>query len=196
MHNPKLKVIDGTIYADSLEMAKQFKKRHDVIMRLIRNTKNRLSFCNFAERDEFLSVGFVLTDYSNSRGQKFPCYNLTRDAFDFVAFGLTGKEADEHKLAYIFEFRRMERELRQAHNKIAELKQMEMFPDQLREPEFTIAEVLEKLALLGLFNSRTTANSIKSKIKRGAINGRFDGHRYVVPESALKQFIKRRELSA
>ena len=88
----------------------------------------------------------------------------------------------------------MQRELQQAKYKIAELTQLGLFPEDVREPEFTIAEVLEKLAKIGLFNSHTTANSIKSKIKRGDIVGRFDGKCYVMPQSSLKQFIKRKEL--
>lgn len=194
--SPKLKVVSGIVYADSLKVAENFGKRHQHVMLLIRNQINAISLSNFGQRETFLRLGFVLTKYKNPRGQEFPRYDLNREAFEFVALGLTGAKAVEWKLNYIFEFRRMQRELQQAHNKIAELTQLGLFPEDVREPEYTIAEILEKLARIGLFNSRTTANSIKSKIKRGEINGRFDGARYVVPESSFKSFIKKREMFA
>lgn len=193
--SPKLKVVSGIVYADSLKVAKDFGKSHFVLMRIIRNQISAVSLCNFASRETFLRLGFVLTKYKNSRGQEFPRYDLNREAFEFVALGLTGTKAVEWKLNYIFEFRRMQRELQQAHNKIAELTQLGLFPEDVREPEYTIAEILEKLARIGLFNSRTTVNSIKSKIKRGEIAGRFDGARYVVPESSLKSFVKKHEMA-
>ncbi len=193
--SPKLKVINGIVYANSLKVAEDFGKQHQVVMRLIRSQINAVSLCNFAQRDPFLKLGFILTNYKNSRSQEFPCYLLNREAFEFVALGLTGVKAVEWKLNYIFAFRRIQRELQQTKQKIAELTQLGLFPEDVREREYTIAEVLEKLAKIGLFNSRTTANAIKTKIKRGEIVGRFDGTRYVMPESSLRSFIKRKEFT-
>jgi Rha family phage regulatory protein len=192
--SPTLRVIDGIVYANSLDVAKDFRKNHFHVMHLIRNQIKAVSSSNFGLRDEFIRLGFKLTTYKNSRGQEFPRYDLNREAFEFVALGLTGAKAVEWKLNYIFEFRRVQLALQQAQNKIHEITQLGLFPQDVRENEYTIAETLEKLARLGLFNSRTTPNYIKNKIKKGEIMARFDGRRYVIPESSLKSFVKKREL--
>ena len=192
--SPTLKVIDGIVYANSLDVARDFSKKHQHVMFLIRNQIKAVSLSNFGQRNEFIRLGFKLTTYKNSRRQEFPRYDLNREAFEFVALGLTGAKAVEWKLNYIFEFRRVQLALQQAQNKIHEITQLGLFPQDVRENEYTIAEALEKLARLGLFNTRTTPNYIKNKIKKGEIFGRFDGRRYVIPESSLKSFVKKREL--
>lgn len=84
-----------------------------------------------------------------------------------IAFAFTGSLAAKFTEEHLNEFNRLERELRAAKTRIETLENLEMFPDMLREREFTIAEVLERVASVGLYTLRTTAGRIKSQIKRG-----------------------------
>ena len=197
--SPKLKVVNGVVYANSLDLANQFHRRHEYILNVI---KTAISLPNIWESNEsdiqlvkdFSQCNFAQREYKNKRGRIFQYYEMTEAGFYSIALAFTGENARLLRIRYINKFKAMERELRTAHARIETLENLEMFPEMLREREYTVAEVLEKLALVGLFNSRTTASGIKSKIKRGEIVGRFDGTRYVIPESSLKSFIKRKEL--
>ena len=103
---PALTVIDGTITTTSLQIAQHFGKRHDLVLRAIRNLECSPEFHarNFAE---------MTTDVVAGKGavRKSPAYRMTRDGFVFLAMGFTGKEAAQWKEAYIEAFNLMEREL-------------------------------------------------------------------------------------
>lgn len=102
-----LSVIDGTPTTTSSDVARHFGKRHDDVLKAVRNLTAQLPLehlRNFAE---------VITEYENGKGgkQAAPAYRITRDGFTLLAMGFTGKKALTFKLAYIEAFNRMEREL-------------------------------------------------------------------------------------
>lgn len=101
---PVVSVVDGKPTTTSVDVARKFGKRHDHVMRLIRNLIAQLpdgGVPNFGE-----------TPYTDSQnGQTYPAYRLTRDGFTLLAMGFTGKKALAFKLAYIDAFNRMEAEL-------------------------------------------------------------------------------------
>lgn len=99
---PELTVVDGKITTTSNQVAEHFGKRHDTVLRAIRNLECSADFRlrNFAE-----------SSYINEQGKKQPCFRLTRDGFAFLAMGFTGKEAAQWKEAYINAFNKMEAEL-------------------------------------------------------------------------------------
>lgn len=88
-----------TIRVDSLIVAEMFEKRHDDVLRSIRNLD-----CS----EEFRLRNFTESYYRNGQGKKQPCYYMTRDGFVFLAMGYRGKKASQFKEAYIKRFNQME----------------------------------------------------------------------------------------
>ena len=185
-NEPKITISHGVIYANSKS-----------IDTLLSDPKYRAATDPNNEAIEiFCKINFHETTVKDKQGKPRRAFSLTRDGFDLIAMGLTGTTAMLWKVRYIYAFHRAEIELHNRREREKALDQLEMFPDALAEPEYTIAEVLEKLALFGLFNARTTASGVKSQIKRGDLQGRFDGRRWLVPRSAVKTLISQRELSS
>lgn len=104
---PALTVVDGKITTTSNQVAQHFGKRHDAVLRAIRNLECSADFRlhNFAET--------VVSRENPSGGAAIEskAYRLTRDGFAFLAMGFTGKEAAQWKEAYINAFNKMEAEL-------------------------------------------------------------------------------------
>lgn len=73
-----------TIRVDSLIVAEMFEKRHDDVLRSIRNLD-----CS----EEFRLRNFTESSYRNGQGKKQPCYYMTRDGFVFLAMGYRGKKS-------------------------------------------------------------------------------------------------------
>lgn len=70
--------VDGHDVAlvDSRYVAQYFEKRHDAVLRDIRELD-----CS----EEFSLHNFVESTYKDDRGKKQPCYYMTRDGFVFLA---------------------------------------------------------------------------------------------------------------
>ena len=83
---------DGVVRADSLVVAQIFEKRHDNVVRDIRNLD-----CS----EEFRLLNFEESSYINRQGHRQACYNMTRDGFVFLVMGYRGKKAASFKEAYI-----------------------------------------------------------------------------------------------
>lgn len=99
---PHVAVINGTIKTTSLKIAEHFGKQHKDVLRKIANLD-----CS----EEFNQRNFAPVEYIDPKGEKQPCYEITRDGFMFLAMGFTGKQAAQWKEAYINAFNRMENEL-------------------------------------------------------------------------------------
>lgn len=82
----------------SVQVAERFGKRHDAVLRAIRN-----AHCS----DNFRHHNFADTVYTDEQGKDRPCYRMTKDGFSFVAMGFTGKDAGEWKESYIAAFNQM-----------------------------------------------------------------------------------------
>jgi len=105
--HPVVQIQDGQAITTSVEVARVFERRHDDVLRTIKNLLSDLSADharNFAEMVIDVEIGSGAT-------RKSPAYQLTRDGFTLLAFGFTGKKAMAFKLAYIDAFNRMEAEL-------------------------------------------------------------------------------------
>ena len=90
---------NDTARVDSLFVAQAFDKRHDAVLRDIRELD-----CS----DKFRLHNFVESSYCNAQGKKQPAYCMTRDGFVFLAMGYRGKKAAEFKELYIRRFNEME----------------------------------------------------------------------------------------
>lgn len=103
---PDLEIIAGQITTTSNQVAAHFNKRHDTVLRAIRNLGCSPEYHarNFAEMVNEVEIGSGAT-------RKDPAYRITRDGFTILAMGFTGKEAMQWKEAYITAFNKMEQEL-------------------------------------------------------------------------------------
>lgn len=90
---------NDTARVDSRYVAECFEKRHDDVLKSIRNLD-----CS----DEFRLRNFAESFYKNKQGKKQPCYCMTRDGFVFLVMGYRGKKAAHFKEMYIRRFNEME----------------------------------------------------------------------------------------
>lgn len=126
---------------DSLTVSETFGKRHDDVLRAIRNLE-----CS----DEFRSRNFAETPYVHEQNrQTYTKYIITQDGFSFLVMGFTGADAAQFKEMYIGEFNRMR--------------------DQLNKPQFalpqTMAEALRLAADLSEQNERISAEKERLAIQ-------------------------------
>ncbi len=102
--SPKVEIINGRVVTTSLAIAEYFGKRHDNVLRDIRNAE---------VPDSFRVLNFEESSYLNQQSKKQPMYHVTKDGFIFLVMGFTGREAAQIKVAYITAFNQMEAQLRQ-----------------------------------------------------------------------------------
>lgn len=104
---PDLEITEGHVTTTSRQIAAHFNKRHDTVLRAIRNLEcsDEYRHRNFAETVE------SRPNPSGGAPIESVAYRMTRDGFVFLAMGFTGKEAAQWKEAYINAFNKMEQEL-------------------------------------------------------------------------------------
>ena len=100
--SPNVTIHNGKAITTSLNVSSFFTKRHDDVLKKIRNLE-----CS----PEFNARNFAAVNYIDSKGEKRPMYEMTKNGFVFLVMGFTGKKAAQFKEAYIAEFDRMEAEL-------------------------------------------------------------------------------------
>lgn len=94
---------NNQMLVSSLEIAKNFGKNHQHVMRDIRNLREGVQ--NWT--DLFHESTYV----HEQNKQQYPMYLMNRDGFTLLAMGFTGKDALEWKLKYIQAFNEMEAKL-------------------------------------------------------------------------------------
>lgn len=105
-------VVDGKPTTTSLDIARRFAKRHNDVLRLIRNLLEQLP----SEHQRNFAQMVIETPIAGARNfaqtcRKDPAYRITRDGFTLLAMGFTGNRALQFKLAYIDAFNKMEAQL-------------------------------------------------------------------------------------
>ena len=104
MNDIILSTQNGEPVASSRQIAENFEKRHDHVMRDIDTFKKDVP--NFGEM-------FFETETPDSYGRPQRTYLMNRDGFSLLVMGFTGKAALEWKLKYIQAFNEMEKKLTQ-----------------------------------------------------------------------------------
>ena len=94
---------NDTARVNSLMVAEVFGKRHDNVVRDVKNLD-----CS----EEFRLLNFEESLYLNDQHKKQPCYDITRDGFTFLIMGYRGKKAARFKELYIKRFNEMEKFIR------------------------------------------------------------------------------------
>lgn len=95
---------NGQVVVSSRQVAENFEKRHDSILRDIENLTKNITPQN-------CGMLFIESEYKNENNRNFKEYLLTRDGFSLLVMGFTGQKALEWKLKYIEAFNRMEKVL-------------------------------------------------------------------------------------
>lgn len=97
----RVELVNGHPTTTSLDIAAHFGKRHDTVLRAIRQLD-----CS----PEFTLRNFAECSRPGANNKPEPYFRITRDGFTFLAMGFTGKEAARWKEAYIAAFNALEAE--------------------------------------------------------------------------------------
>ncbi|MBX8588655.1 Rha family transcriptional regulator [Pseudomonas cichorii] len=98
-----IELVKGQPMTTSIDVASHFGKRHDNVIKAIRNLE-----CP----NDFTLLNFEECSRPGANNKPEPFYRMTRDGFAFLCMGFTGKEAARWKVAYINAFNRMEQALK------------------------------------------------------------------------------------
>lgn len=104
---PTVQITNGHATTLSTQVADYFGKRHDAVLRDIRNLVKKapeLRLHNFVETQQLVKVGAV--------ERHIVVYRMDRKGFTLLAMGFTGEPALKFKIAYIDAFDEMEAKLR------------------------------------------------------------------------------------
>lgn len=111
---PTLRVKAGTVFANSQDVAEFFGKRHDHVLRDIRELQATLTPENRGAW--FHSIMRGQTTGFGTR--QVATFDMTRDGFAMLSLGSTGEKAVRFKERFIEEFNRTERELQKPKPKV------------------------------------------------------------------------------
>lgn len=101
----KIENKEGQLVVSSRDVAENFDKRHDSVLRDIDNLVSNIG------TPQNCGMLFIESEYLNSNNRVFKEYLLTRDGFSLLVMGFTGQKALEWKLKYIEAFNKMEQQL-------------------------------------------------------------------------------------
>ena len=97
-----LKINNNKVTVSSKVISDTFGKRHNDVLRTINNLD-----CS----EGFRIRNFSQSEFTSPQNKKYPCFEISRDGFAFLAMGFTGKKAAVWKEKYITAFNEMEKSL-------------------------------------------------------------------------------------
>ncbi len=180
--NPIVFVRDGEVFANSREVATYFGKRHDDVLKAIRNliaTEPSLGLRNFAETPWVEA----------STGQTYRSFDMDQDGFALLAMGFTGAKALKWKLKYIEAFKAMRAQLSQPaaidySDPMVALGFIEHLSSQVKAKDAIIAEQQPKVDALARIESAEGSLCITdiakvAKMQPKALFGRMSAERWI-----------------
>ena len=159
----------------SREIAKRFGKRHDNVLRDIKNIVGGL-----LKSEETPSMFFVESIYQEAQnGEYYPEFLMNRDGFSLLAMGFTGQEALLWKIQYIQAFNIMEAAIRERLSTewLVTRKQGKLVRRRETDALVTLIPYAE---VQGSSNMRRTAYTIYTKLVNDLV-GIGSGERDSVP---------------
>ena len=104
--NPEYRLYErnGQAFCSSRQVAEEFERRHDHLLRLI----DEITAPTSGVSAEFTSLNFEVSKYKDPSGKWNKEYLMTKDGFALVAMEIKGKRARQFKEAYIRRFNEME----------------------------------------------------------------------------------------
>ena len=141
--SPSVSLHSGRPATTSLDVAQFFGKRHDHVMRSVRDLMDNCP-------EKFTAPNFGVSEYTDETGRSLPMFILYRDGFMLLVMGYTGKKALAMKLAYIEAFNRMEEELARQKEAARNITQdIVDFPGTLSITPSSVADRKPLRALVG-----------------------------------------------
>lgn len=134
---------EGEMVVTSREVAENFEKRHDSVLRDIENL-----IANVGSPQNCGNL-FIETKYQHEQNkQTYKEYLLTRDGFTLLAMGFTGGKAIEWKLKYIDAFNKMEQALKNPFKNMSkELKAIFALDDKTQELDERIGKLENNMTI-------------------------------------------------
>ncbi|WP_277680353.1 Rha family transcriptional regulator [Gracilibacillus dipsosauri] len=138
---------NNEVVTDSIMIAEMFEKRHDIVLRDIRQTMNSVNELSNDENVKELGIDmgilkFVETQYTNKQNkQSYPKFLLNFDAFMLVTMSYTTQKAMLVKVKYINEFNRMQQELKKQNVPKTQLEILQGTINQLVEQEQRVSKL-------------------------------------------------------
>ena len=177
LSTPEIIIFKGRPMVSSLQVARHFGKRHDDVLKKIRQLEIPENFRlrNFAE-----------SSYVNQQGKKQPMYLMTRDGFALLVMGFTGKRAMEWKIRYIEAFNAMERKLKEEFQRKLLLEQEEFKNKLLKIVEKQVEEKVEQIVNRKIQESVAQKTSLPVKV----IEYRGQKFRFFVTDNQLCLYAK------
>jgi len=129
---------DKQAVTTSINIAEDFEKRHDHILRDVISLEKDLP--NFGEM-------FAEGNEPDSYGRDRKIYFMNRDGFTLLAMGFTGKKALQFKMKYINAFNEMEKEIKQkidTESLSPELQMFDLLGKALAKQEITTKDLQSK----------------------------------------------------
>lgn len=114
MRLPVLCVKDGSVVANSRDVADYFEKRHGHVLDAIDGM-----LIQAKEAEPNFRLYNYISDLGQGVSRTYRSYDMNRDGFALLAMGFTGTKALKFKLAYIAQFNAMEADLRNQATPIA-----------------------------------------------------------------------------
>lgn len=104
--NPDCRLYErnGKAYCSSRQIAEEFERRHDHLLRLI----DELTAPTSGVSAEFTALNFEVSSYKDASGKRNREILMTKDGFVLVAMEIKGTKARKFKEAYIQRFNQME----------------------------------------------------------------------------------------
>lgn len=131
---------DQQAVTSSLQVAETFGKKHKNVTQAIEAKLHSAE--NSAQLKNMFSVG----NYVDGSGKANKLYYMNRDGFSFIAFGFTGREADNFKLQYIEAFNKMEKQVQlDTANLSPELQMFKGLFDSMAKQELATTAIDHKL---------------------------------------------------
>ena len=138
------------VITTSLKVAEVFGKRHNDVLKSIRNLTS-------AQNCAVLKM-FETSSYVSEQGKEQPMFIMNRDGFTLLAMGFNGEKALDFKVEYINAFNKMEAELKSQQTK------------QLSAAE----SLLQSVQLLVAHERQLSLLEQKQENMQKAMNGLFD----------------------
>ena len=110
---PSVSLHNGRPATTSRDVAAYFGKRHDDVIKSIRNLQANCP-------EIFNARNFAEVEYKDEKGESRPMFILHRDGFMLLVMGYTGKRALGIKLAYIDAFNRLENIVDETYRRLPE----------------------------------------------------------------------------
>ena len=175
MNNLELKTIEveGKVIpvTDSREVALKTGKEHKQLLKDVRK------YIDFLNEGNFSPVDFFIEDnYLDSKGEKRPCYQLTKQGCEMVANKMTGKKGVLFTATYVQAFNQMQEQLNlgQEQKAIEGLNKMvEDMQKNLIEQKETIEEY-KSMCKISCSKKRNYTDYIKKRLGITKANSEFE----------------------